>query len=80
VRGFKTDRSFSTVILYHIRPSQYAPVLTDGVAQGLSHEPRSKPYEALAYYLVVTFDVLDGKIKAIRYVLNPDKLACIGRQ
>jgi len=50
------------------------------VAQGLSHEPRSKPYEALAYYLVVTFDVLDGKIKAIRYVLNPDKLAYIGRQ
>ena len=31
-------------------------------------------------YSVVTFDVADGKIKAIRNVLNPDKLAYISRQ
>ena len=31
-------------------------------------------------YSVLTLDVLDGKIQAIRNVLNPDKLAYIGRQ
>jgi RNA polymerase sigma-70 factor (ECF subfamily) len=33
-----------------------------------------------ALYAVLTFDVLDGRIKAIRNVLNPDKLAYIGQQ
>ena len=33
-----------------------------------------------ALYAVVTFDASDGKIQAIRNVLNPDKLAYISRQ
>ena len=33
-----------------------------------------------ALYAVVTFDVIDGKIQAIRDVLNPDKLRYVGQQ
>lgn len=33
-----------------------------------------------ALYAVMVFDVLDGRIRAIRIVLNPDKLAYIERQ
>jgi RNA polymerase sigma-70 factor (ECF subfamily) len=33
-----------------------------------------------ALYAVVTFDVTDGQIQTIRNILNPDKLAYIGRQ
>ena len=42
--------------------------------------PAALLWQGDTLYSVMTFDVLDGRIKAIRNVLNPDKLDYIERQ
>ncbi len=57
-----------------------APVALALSIEDVNGSPAALLWQDDALYSVVTFDVLDGRIQAIRNVLNPDKLLChIGR-